>query len=301
MSKYNNFANEEKFRSQTRDWLRKTCPLVYLFAPSNEGKTTLLGSMFPTDGGTMPLWTYKHDDYCPVLYVDADQGGTTIEHMLGDERLCEYRDFDQRPDQHLKWMFDQLDYATRADCNAIVIEGLTAVHDKLVSAEMRKHPGAVGFELQRCYIAAAGYAGTLMETIREIKQHRTAAGKGVPIIVTLNTKEQSIDPEKDAGARHVPAWSNNLIERTKRTSDAHIQLVRKPTGTVLVTTKIDGPHPHCKMRSADVADAVMRESNLNLPGLFTLWSVTQQTKAKKTRAAVDSRQESGHDSTPTQE
>lgn len=290
MSKYNALANEAKYRTVTRDWVRETCPLVYLFAPSNEGKTTLLGSLFPRDPASkLPFWTYEHDDYCKVLYIDADQGGTTIEHLLSDERLCDYREFDQSAAQLLTWVYSQIDKASTAPCNAIVIEGLTSVRTRLVADELRKKPGAVGKEMQRCYIAASSHCTGLIDCIRQIKQNRKATGTGVPIFVALNTKSQSIDP--DGGEREVPDWSKNLIGQAMRGSDAHIQLMRRPTGTQLITVKSEGPHPFCKMRSAEVAEAVMRETNLNLPGLLTLWASEQYKKTRAVRKALDSKQE----------
>jgi hypothetical protein len=293
MSKYNALANEDKYRAVVRAWLRETSPLVYLFAPSNEGKTTLLGSLFPRDPGSkLPLWTYDHDDYCKVLYIDADQGGTTIEHLLADERLCDYREFDQPAAQLLMWVYAQIDQASAAKCNAIVIEGLTSVHTRLVADELRKKPGAVGNEMKRCYIAASSHCKGLIDCIRQIKQNRIASGNGVPIFVALNTKSQSIDPDKpDNGDREVPDWSKNLIAQAMRGSDAHIQLMRRPTGTQLITVKSEGPHPFCKMRSAEVAEAVMRETNLNLPGLFTLWASEQYKKTRAVRKALDIKQE----------
>ncbi len=293
MSNFNKLANDPKYRAIVRPWLRNTCPLVYLFAPSNEGKTTLLGSLFPRDPAVaekIPLWTYEHDDYCRVLVIDADQGTTTIEHFTGNERLCDLRAYDTPAADQLAWVYKQLDLASSAECNAIIVEGLISVHDRLLANELRKNPGANGNTLRRCYIGPSTHAKGLIDAVRQIKQNRVAAESGVPIFVTLNTKSQQIDPAApDGPSRHVPDWSPNLIEKTMRGSDAHLQLVRKPTGTQLITMKQEGPHPFCKMRNADVAEAVQREFNLNLPGLLTLWAVTAQKKAANVAAALDKR------------
>lgn len=303
MSNFNKLANDPKYRAIVRAWLRKTSPLLYLFAPSNEGKTTLLGSLFPRDPAVaekVPLWSYEHDDYCRVLVIDADQGTTTIEHFTGNERLCELRDYDTASTDQLRWMYAQLEYASTAKCNAIIIEGLISVHDRLLANELRKNPGADGNTLRRCYIGPSTHAKGLIDAIRQIKQNRIAEEAGVPIFVTLNTKSQSIDPTKpDGPSRHVPDWSPNLVEKAMRGSDAHIQLKRPPTGTQLITMKQEGPHPFCKMRNADVAEAVQRETNLNLPGLLTLWAVTIDQKSNKVNAALDKRDEQRQTTNPS--
>jgi len=288
---YNDLANDERYRKVTREWVKENCPLVYLFAPSNEGKTTLLGSLFPSEGaGSHPVWSFKHDDYCKVLYIDGDNSGLTIEHFVADERLCDYRAFDAPADQLVAWMYRQIDAATKADCNAIVIEGLTSVHTRLVADELRRNPGATGNTLRRCYIGASTHCKGLIDAIRQVKQNRRAAGCGVPIIVTNNTKSQPTDPNApDSPERHVPDWSKNLIEQAMRGSDAHIQLKRNGDTTQLITTKIADMHPYCKMRSADVANAVQSERNLNLPGLLTLWAATAHKKSKAVQKALDSK------------
>lgn len=302
MSKFNDLANDPKYAKATRAWVRKQCPLVWIYAPSNEGKTTWLGSLFPRDPGNpekIPLWTYEREDYIKVLYIDADQGAATVDHYTDNPYLCDYKGFDQPANQHLKWTYEQLDAASSAKCNAIVIEGLTSVHKRLLAIETRKVPGATGNALRRCSISPATHLQGVIDAVLQIKQNRIAAGTGVPIIASVNTKIQPIDPEKpDAGDRHVPAWSPNLILEAMRGADAHIQLVRGPAGTRLITMKQPGPHPHCKMRSADVAEAVQAESNLNLPGMLTLWAAAARQKANKVKAAVDKRHAADQTKTP---
>jgi hypothetical protein len=303
MSNFNKLANDPKYRAIVRPWVRKTSPLIYLFAPSNEGKTTLLGSLFPRDPAVaekIPLWSYEHDDYCRVLVIDADQGTTTIEHYTGNEKLCDLRSYDTPAADQLAWTYKQLASASAAECNSIIIEGLIAVHHRLLANELRKNPGASGNVLRRCHIGPSMHGQGLIDAVRQIKQDRVAAGMGVPIFVSLNTKSESIDPEKpDSPSRYVPGWSKNLINEAMGGSDAHLQLKRPPTGTQLITMKQEGTHPFCKMRNADVAEAVQRETNLNLPGLLTLWAVTIDTKSNKVNAALDKRAEQQQTSNPS--
>ena len=299
MSDFNTHANNDRYREVTRAWVRATCPLVYLFAPSNTGKTTLLGSLFPADpAAPHSVWTYRHDDYCKVLYIDADQGGTTIEHLVGNEQLCDYRRFNIASKEKLAWLYTQVAAAEDADCNAIVIEGATSVHTQLVADETRKNPGATGNTLRRCYIGASTHCKGMIDSFRQLKQNRVATGRGVPIFITLNTKSQPVDAEKpDSPERHVPDWSKNLVEQAMRGSDAHIQLVRKYGETRLITMRDEQLHPYCKMRSEAVAEAVASQANLNLPGLLTLWANTLAGKAKAVKKHLDSKQQPNHTET----
>jgi hypothetical protein len=279
MSKFNALANDEKYRPHVKQWVLETCPLIYLYAPSNTGKTTVVASLFPeTPEDKTPLWTFKHDDYCKVLYIDGDQGSTTIEQLVGNPRLCDLRRFNLTPEKQLGW-------------KAIVIEGTTATYRRLVADELRKKPGATGNELKRCYIGPSSHAAGLIDTIRQIKQHRIATKKGVPIVVILNTKAEPIDKDKpDAGTRYVPNWSPNLIENSMSGCDMHAQLTRDPTGTHFVTVRSEY-HPYCKMRSAEVAAQVLTQINLNLPGLFALWASMLIRKTIGVRNALDKRDE----------
>ena len=175
-----------------------------------------------------------------------------------------------------------------------MIEGVTSIHTRLVADETRKNPGATGNTLRRCYIGASTHCKGLIDGIRQLKQNRLAAKRGVPIFVTLNTKSQPINPDKpDSPERYVPDWSKNLIEQAMRGCDAHIELERKGDSR-LIATRDEGPHPYCKMRSETVAAAVAGEANLNIPGLLTLWAVTQNRKSAAVQKLLDSKQQPNH-------
>ena len=272
MSKYNDYAHDPAAIEATRDWLRRESPLVYLYSPSGKGKTTLLGSLF------------RHPLYHRVLLIDIDQGSTTIAEYTTNAAICERRVFDKTPDKRVGWFNQQIKYARTADCGAIIVEGFTSIHSGMVAANLEDVEDPEGPAAMRAHIGPSNRTGAMIESFRATKQYRLAAGKGVPIIVTLNTRYSPVDPSDMADQRKkvVPDWSPNLTDKAMRASDAFIELDRTPHGTVLLTMQTP-ENAARKLRACvpynpkdrtlpNAARLVQEQVNLDLPGMLALWA-----------------------------
>jgi hypothetical protein len=270
MSKYNDVANDPVVAETTREWLRRESPLVFFFSPSGKGKTTLLGSLFRN-----PL-------YHRVLFIDIDQGSATIAEYTTNATICERRVFDKTPDKRVGWFNQQIKYARTADCGAIVVEGFTSIHTGMVAANLEDVEDPEGPAAMRAHIGPANRTGAMIQSFRDTKQHRLANGKGVPIIVTLNTRYVPVNPGDINSPKKVqPAWSPNLIDQAMRSSDAFIEFDRTPHGTVMLTLQTPDNQAR-KLRAGvpfdkesnmpNAAKLVQQQVNLDLPGLFALWA-----------------------------
>lgn len=272
MSKFNANAHEPAVIEQTRAWLLRESPLVFVYAPSGTGKTTWLGSLF------------RHSLYHRVLLLDLDQGSTTIAEYTTNPTLCERRVFDRTPDKRVGWFNEQIKYARTADCGAILVEGFTSIHTGMVSANLEDVEDPEGPAAMRAHIGPSNRTGAMIESFRATKQYRLAEGRGVPIIVTLNTRYAPVNPDdfKDQRKKIVPDFSPNLIDKAMRAADAFVQFDRNAHGTVLYTQQIEENKAR-KLRSCvpfdpknsslpNAAKLVQKQVNLDLPGLFALWA-----------------------------
>lgn len=271
MSKYNDLATESAAIETTRAWLRRESPLVFIYSPSGKGKTTLLGSLFRN-----PL-------YHRVLFIDIDQGSTTIAEYTTNAAICERRMFDRTPDKRVGWFNEQIKYARKAECGAIIVEGFTSIHSGMVAANLEDVEDPEGPAAMRAHIAPANRTGAMIESFRATKQYRLAGSIGVPIIVTLNTRYTPINPgDINSDKKVVPDWSPNLIDKAMRSSDAFIELDRTPHGTVLLTQQTPEnqarklracvPYEPKNPNLPNAAKLVQQQVNLDLPGLFALWA-----------------------------
>lgn len=271
MSKFNAFAHEPAAIEQTRSWLRRESPLVFVYAPSGKGKTTWLGSLF------------RHSLYHRVLLLDLDQGSTTIAEYTTNPAICERRVFDRTPDKRVGWFNEQIKYARTADCGAILVEGFTSIHTGMVSANLEDIAEPEGPAAMQAHIGPSNRTGAMIESFRALKQYRLAANKGVPIIVTLNTRYMPIDPSQiNSPKKVVPDFSPNLIDKLMRAADACIEFDRNAHGTQLYTMqtpersarKLRACVPYEPKNSAtpNAAKLVQEQVNLDLPGMFALWA-----------------------------
>lgn len=280
MSQYNARAHDPAVVEVTRAWLRRESPVVFIYAPSGVGKTTLIGSLF------------RHPLYHRVLYIDIDQGSATIAEYTLNEQLCDLHKFDQVPDNRVSWFNGKLKYARAADCGAIVVEGFTSIHSGMVSANMEDVAEPEGPAAMRAHVGPSNRTGALLESFRRLKQYRLAAGQGVPIVVTLNTRETPVSPGdmKDQRKKIVPDWSPNLSDKLMRVGEACIELGRGPQGTTMATLQTTENSVR-KLRSCvpfDPKDAnlnaavqVHKQFNLDLPGMFALWAQTDAAMQAK--------------------
>lgn len=279
MSHYNKEAYKPDVESVTQTWLKREAPIVTMYGPSGVGKTRLCGTLF------------NHSIYTRVLAIDLDNGLASISKYTQNADLCDLQLFEDFPEKRHGFWNSALKYARKAECNAIIIEGFMAVYSDMVAAKMETitDSDAEGIQAMAAHAPAANVAGSMIQQIRNLKQHRLAAKKGVPIIVTLNTRQIG---EVGKTKSIVPDMSPNLADKFKRVSDAFIEITRTYTqpSNLRMLTQPDTDNDLRRLRGAesmhlptddgktrqipDVAALVQAQVNLDLPGLFALWAGT---------------------------
>lgn len=255
----NDLAKHPAVRPIVREWVKR-CPLLYFFAPSTTGKTTLGGSLF------------RHPDYRPTLLLGIEPGDDTIGELTSNDSLCIRRVFDGEPAQQLPWIYEQLDAAADIDCGAILIEGLASWHRLQVGRVLRTAPAAKGRALQQLCIEPSMRTSSVLAAIYDLKLTRRARQKGCPIVVTLNTREVGADDNKTI----VPGFSPNLVEQARQNAEAFIELRRSLTGISMLTQTDIKLH---KLRHQHAAQAIEQQVDLTLPGMLALWALTIHVKA----------------------
>jgi hypothetical protein len=266
----NTLAKHPAVRPIVRQWVEETCPLIYVWAPSSTGKTTL--------GGTL----MKHPDYRPTLLIGIESGDSTIGEWTGNDSTCIRNVFEGEPSQQRAWIYSQLDAAADVDCKSILIEGLASWHILARSRALRSAPNATGHALQRLCIEPSMRTSSVIGAIYDLKMTRRARKRPCPIIVTLNTKEVGADENKSL----MPGFSNNLVEQARQNAEAFIELQRSPSGVSMLAQADLKKH---KLRHALAAQAIESQIDLTLPGMLALWALTIHVKAD-----VLSRQLTGH-------
>jgi hypothetical protein len=278
MSNYNKLAHDPALSEITRTWLQREAPIVTMYGPSGVGKTRLCGTLF------------THPIYHRVLAIDLDNGLSSISKYTQNADLCDLQLFEDFPDKRHGYWNKALAYARKAECNAIIIEGFMAIYSGMVAAKMEtiSEGDAEGIEAMAAHAPAANVAGGMIQQIRDLKQHRLAAGKGVPIIVTLNTRENSVKAgDMKSGKKIVPDMSPNLGDKFKRISDAFVEITRtySTPSDLRILTQPTVENSLRRLRGAesmpvdgktipDVAALVQSQVNLDMPGMFTLWADT---------------------------
>jgi hypothetical protein len=277
MSEWNDRAREPKTRAITQAWVRETCPLIYIYAPSKAGKTTLLGTALT-----------QAKVYGPAHVIDGDNGLATLGEYLESSSLLDVHAFDQHPDDLFAWTMGKLDAATAVECKSIMYEGLTCVHDRLLTIERLKNLGAEGNAARRAHIGPAVDMRCIIDAIRRIKQYRIYKKTGVPIFVTVNTKRYDLDPTKIGGTQVIqPSMSVGLIDKMLMSADAVIELTRSADNNTRLITLANSRHPYVALRYAPAAQAVQDETNLSLPGMLALWASLINEKAVAIAAKLD--------------
>lgn len=301
MSKWNTEAFKSEVEAITAAWVKREAPIVTMYGPSGEGKTRLCGTLF------------KHSIFTKVLAIDLDNGLSSISKFTENHDLCDLKLFRDFPEKRAGFWNKQLDYARKADCNAIIIEGFMAIYSGMVAAKQEaiSTDDLEGIEAMAAHAPAANRAGGMIQQVRDLKQWRLAAGKGVPIIITLNTRINDVKPgDMKSGKKIVPDMSPNLIDKFMRVSDAFIEITRTKTQPVdlRMLTQPDVNNGARRLRGAeamhlptddakfkqvpDVASLVQQQSNLDLPGLFALWADTAH-KAESLVADIVAKHKAG--------
>lgn len=301
MSKWNTEALKPEVEAVTQAWVKREGPIVTMYGPSGEGKTRLCGTLF------------RHSIYTRVLAIDLDNGLASISKFTQNAELCDLKLFKDFPDKRAGFWNQSLAYARKAECNAIVIEGFMAIYSGMVAArqESISTDDLEGIEAMAAHAPAANRAGGMIQQVRDLKAWRLAAGKGVPIILTLNTRENDIKKgEMKSGKKIVPDMSPNLTDKFMRVSDAFIELTRtKSTPSDLrMLTQPDVNNGARRLRGSeamllptddekpkqipDAATLVQQQVNLDLPGLFALWAATA-TESEKLVSGMMAKRKAG--------
>ncbi len=258
----------------TDAWVKKQCPIIMVYAPSTTGKTTLAATLFDDDA------------YWPVLYIDADEGTSTIAKFTNNKKLCDYRSKSERPagDTVFKWFGSTLKEARTSHHKAIIVEGLTRFRDNEASDWLIDHPDdAEGMSLQRAYIKPSVLSGALYGAMSKIQDVRKRAGTGVPIFGSLNAK---LYKRMVKGAPpieyYIPNLSDNLIENLMGRSDIFAELKRNAGMPTQLMTTFSKHNKFRKARNPAVAKMINDMRDPNLPDLLDKWARVEQEQTEAT-------------------
>jgi hypothetical protein len=264
-----------------QQWVRRYSPLVGLFADTKVGKTTWLAKLFgrapivDVDGKSKLVTSTT---FAPTLFIDADAGAAALGDIIEEASRVDYRKFDAHP--------QQLVDAEKADCQAIVFEGVNAIYELALASAAMRNPSATSFEHAR---EASPVLRTLFAAMKRLKLARISVNRGIPIFVTLNVKGKQEGSGATATTVLIPNMSDNLRRRFIESADAILELTRVGDNTTLLgydanpspRHSIRGPSgPACPNLGRLIADP-----NLDPIGLMALWS-DHSTKSMPKRPTI---------------
>jgi hypothetical protein len=259
-----------------QQWVRRYSPLVGLYADTKVGKTTWLAKLFgrapiiDVDGKSKLVTS---SSFTPTLFIDADAGAAALGDIIEEASRVDYRKFDAHPDAIQKWALQQLVDAEKADCQAIVFEGVNAIYELALASAAMRNPSATSFDLAR---EASPVLRTLFAVMRRLKLARGSAGRGVPIFVTLNVKSVQEGSGATATKVLIPNMSDNLRRHFTAGADALIELTRAGDRTTLLGYDAN-PSPRHSIRGPSGPTCpdlgrLIAETNLDPIGLLALWA-----------------------------
>ncbi len=276
MSAWNNLIRVDQATIEaTEAWVRRTAPIIGVYADSKVGKTTWLSKLFgpaivSRDG---KQYNVPARLFAPTFYIDADRGSATIGDLAYDPRFVTLRDFDAHPDKIVEWVGKCLQEAEKAQCGAIVIECVNAVYELELGRAQQANPTRTSFEWAR---DASPTIRGMFANFRRLKMARTASGTGVPVFISLNVKGQQQGTGAAAHEVLVPNMSPNLRRRFTEATDALIEITRSGSQTRLIAFDSE-PNPRHAIRGPtggacpDLARAI-GETNLDPAGMLACWS-----------------------------
>jgi hypothetical protein len=254
-------TNLTEIQIADREKLLADCPIIVVFAETGTGKTTFTGSLL------------MDERYQRTLFIDGDRGQRTMAAVLQNPGLCKLRKMDGVTNALAlqQWLSREIGQADQdPEIKAIVIEGLGRVYEDAVG---EAYAGASekdlkGNALKRLYIVPSGLTGAIISAVCNLQHRLIAAGRAVPIFVTVTTKTETDD---DGHEWEVPALSNKRTKQLMARSEAFVQLSR--TGTnVRIHTDRDARNPFRKLRGEDAARAVANMINPTGPLMLQTWA-----------------------------
>jgi hypothetical protein len=259
-----------------QQWVRRYSPLVGLFADTKVGKTTWLAKLFgrapivDVDGKSKLVTSTT---FAPTLFIDADAGAAALGDIIEEASRVDYRKFDAHPDQIQKWALQQLVDAEKADCQAIVFEGVNAIYELALASAAMRNPSATSFEHAR---EASPVLRTLFAAMKRLKLARISVNRGIPIFVTLNVKGKQEGSGATATTVLIPNMSDNLRRRFIESADAILELTRVGDNTTLLGYDAN-PSPRHSIRgpsgpACPNLGRLIAETNLDPIGLMALWA-----------------------------
>ena len=241
---------------------RRECPLITLAGNSGQGKTHTAGTVFDCVS------------YWPVLFIEGDDGASTIAQYIGDERVCIHRNYSlhKRPgEDDFHWLLRELHSAETAKCGAIIIEGLTRQYQAKVNEAMAENPDAEGNERRRLYQPAANRAAAMLGALQKTKRVRRKNGTGIPIIVTANVLPEKTMVGKEEVAWNMPAMSPKKITNWMELSDIFGEIIRDPHGSLL-HVDLAPPNVYRKCRSQGLTALLRNKRNPSIPWILDTWA-----------------------------
>ena len=247
----------------TLDRNARECPLITLVGDSGQGKTHTAGTIF------------EGMDYWPVLFIEGDDGASTIAEYLGDERVCLHRNYSRhkRPgEDDFEWFLRELRAAETAKCGSIIVEGISRHYQAMVNEALADRPDAKGFALRALYLPAANRTAAMLGALQKTKRVRRKNGTGIPIIVTCNVKEETTKHASgDEVKWNMPALSPNKVRNWMELSDLFGEMRRDERGSELVVA-LEPPNLFRKCRSQVLTAELRGKRNPSIPWILTRWA-----------------------------
>ena len=213
--------------------------------------------------------------YRKVLYIDGDKGGATVAHLTRQAGLCDYRLAKGTCSlARQQWMSREISLGHKVPgIQAVVIEGIARLYEDAVGEQFQtaSPEDLSGNKLRRLYIIPSGLVKAVFSAVGNLQAQFNAAGRGVPIFLTINTKEKSDD---DGKAWEVPAISDSATKIIMGRADAFVQLVRVGKNVRIMTDR-DQNTTHRKVRHAGAAADIAKLKNPTAPQLLQTWADAQ--------------------------
>lgn len=252
------------------DTLLADCPIVGVWAETGTGKTTFCGSLM------------EDTRYRKCLYLDADRGATTIEHLTSQPDLCDYRYPENVVNAHglQQWLIKQLVRASSVEgIGSIIVEGVARIYEDAVGEQFAtaSEDQLSGYKLMQLYNVPAQQTKAVLVMIGNLQAKLRKAGRAVPIIFTCNTKERRDDSE--GAVWQVPAISDTSVKLIMARANGFVQLQRRGS-TVTIATDRDSRTTARKVRHAGAAKAIAKLRNPTLPQMLQTWADAKATQTQ---------------------
>jgi hypothetical protein len=235
-------------------------PIFGLVAPTGVGKTWLTGSLIDAP------WS------APVRMIDADAGYTTIEALTEQPGKIDYRGYQGEADSValVSWLTGEIRAAQKADCGAVVIEGMGSlymlVRGQLMQSVLDANPGMSIDQLAKKLDGHHGQAlskagAALMQTvITQIKllsraklQAASKGARGGIVVATFTTRTSQVKVGNSMVQVEAAQVSQNVARNMMEACDGFFDMERDQYDNVTLLCNRTELNPMRKARNPEVA------------------------------------------------